>query len=353
VNVRVIAAALCLATACAADAPRSTTRSAGTAPAANESPALDGRVIDSAMTGMTVSLLTCDTECGSSDSPAASSGEVVAVDAKTGEMRWISPVASPLAIAADGAGVWVATFLPSTVVRLNPNTGKSEVTTGLSLSSAIVPGDDAFLPSDITIGESAVWVSTARGQLDRIDPTTGDVVAEIPLPPETTGGVAAGVGGAWVAEGIDGVDRIDTSANRAIDTIPITRGDSRLWVDEVAVVEGHLLASGVWAKSITDETGSPDYQSTGQRAVASIDSQTATVAATVELAKGFEFHAESGAAWVSSRSSFAQLLFTKKSASVGRRVNSTGVVVGISEEETGSWSRAILRTERSRRLPTS
>jgi hypothetical protein len=57
----VIAAALGLATACAADAPRSTAGSADTAAAANESPALDGRVIDSAMTGATVRLLTCDT----------------------------------------------------------------------------------------------------------------------------------------------------------------------------------------------------------------------------------------------------------------------------------------------------
>jgi hypothetical protein len=212
---------------------------------------------------------------------------------------------------------------------LDPDTGDTEVTTQLSLSSPIVRGDDAYLPYDIAIGQGAVWISTERGQLDRIDPRTGEVAAEIALPPETTGGVAAGLGGVWVAEGVHGVDRIDPASNRPIDTIALERGTSRLSVDQVEIAGGFVAASGVWAESITDETGAPDYQSTGRSAVGSIDPGADRVVTTLRIANGFEFRGAGGRAWISSDARFAEAHFTAHDVTLDPPKPSAGSVIGI------------------------
>jgi len=46
---------------------------------------------------------------------------------------------------------------------------QTTATLQLVLPFEIVPGDDAFLPFDVAVGENAVWVSTARGALARLD----------------------------------------------------------------------------------------------------------------------------------------------------------------------------------------
>jgi streptogramin lyase len=302
-------------------------------------PVIDGSVVDSTNWGDTLWLLTCTSGCGSSDAPDASSGEVVAIDASSGTTIWTSPVSSPQAIVADEHGVWVTTFLPGTVSRLNPSTGAVELTAGLSLSSPVAPGDDAFLASDIAVGDGAVWVSTARGQLDRIDPATGRVVATIALPAETTGGVAAGAGGVWVAENVDGVYRIDPATNRVIDKISIPHGANRVAPEDVSIADGHVFATGALTELITDETGLPDYQSTGTNAVATIDPRTDRVAGILLVRRGWQFRVGDGTAWLTSDQRFLRLDFTAASVSEAKSQRAQAQIVAIAAGDVWSVDR--------------
>jgi hypothetical protein len=54
----------------------------------------------------------------------------------------------------------------------------------------VVPGDDAFLPFDVNVSRNAVWVSTARSALARVDPRVSRVVPMLPL--RLKGGEIAG-----------------------------------------------------------------------------------------------------------------------------------------------------------------
>jgi streptogramin lyase len=73
-----------------------------------------------------------------------------------------------------------------------------------------------FVPWDVAVGEGAVWVSTGRGVLARIDRSTNAVGDIVRLPGDTTGEVAAGEGAVWVTENVPGLFRIDPSTNRVV-----------------------------------------------------------------------------------------------------------------------------------------
>jgi WD40 repeat protein len=127
--------------------------------------------------------------------------------------------------------------------------------------------DIADFPNAIAVGEGAVWVSAPRddgsfsGDVVRIDPATGTVVARIPvesLPGWEVGGggMGVGMGSIWVTGDIDAgrssvdgccdaiVQQIDPATNRVVDVINLGNGHSAdVWVDE----------SGIWALKFTPD----------------------------------------------------------------------------------------------------
>jgi len=75
-------------------------------------------------------------------------------------------------------------------------------------------------PAGVAVGEGSVWVTTVNGDsVSRIDPTSNEVVAEIPVGDGPEGVVADG-GFVWVVNQRDGtLSKIDPGANRVVDTV--------------------------------------------------------------------------------------------------------------------------------------
>ena len=107
-------------------------------------------------------------------------------------------------------------LLPGSLVRVNPTTGQQQAT--------IPIGRGAY---DVEVSPGAVWV-TAHGDdaVTRIDTTTNTVAATIPVP-DAPMGVAFGAGSLWVSSRDGKVARIDPATNSIVATIPTqdTGGD--------------------------------------------------------------------------------------------------------------------------------
>lgn len=124
-----------------------------------------------------------------------------------------------------------------------------------------VPGFDRRLtlrvggsPVDIAVGEGAVWVATGtdssgRGDVVRIDPAEGRVVARIPLP--EVGALTAGEGGVWVANLRRGTaTRIDPTTNEPVDVIDmpplpyeVAAGDTEFLPESIHTGFGRIWVS--------------------------------------------------------------------------------------------------------------
>jgi glutamine cyclotransferase len=157
------------------------------------------------------------------------------------------PPGGPVAIAADEEGVWVGVLdETATVVRVDP--GSNEIVAEIPVGDALTGNSD-----QIEIGAGAVWLLGPRllddgdppvlreepavpgsergGDLVRIDPSTNEVVATIPVE-----GLGMAVGGdvVWVSSTADGVldspdeqwiaRRVDPATNEAS---PPIEGDLR------------------------------------------------------------------------------------------------------------------------------
>src|SRR5205085_5452124 len=167
-------------------------------------------------------------------------GRIVRVDPRRERVTASTKLAHPSALAVGGAGVLATDFWGNAVRRLDPATLSVTARLGLTLPYDFVPGDDAFLPESITVGEKAIWVSTARGVLARVDPRLTRVDYSVRLPPDTTGGIVVGAGAVWVAESLLGVARVDPVRNRVVARIRI----DGLAVDRVVYAGGQIFAIG-------------------------------------------------------------------------------------------------------------
>jgi serine/threonine-protein kinase len=190
-------------------------------------------------------------------------GSIVRIDPATNE-----PVAAvqarcdgPLAV-GEGA-VWAGNLFDGTVSRIDPNSPRVTRTVSARPASfwSIAAGEGAVWVAGTSQGEAslaeidpadgrlervhrlgyldayaaaaghgAVWVSvndlTQEGAVQRVDPSTGRIVASIPLPSRTYT-VAAGEGAVWVASAPGGgsapegpVWRIDPVTSALVETIP-------------------------------------------------------------------------------------------------------------------------------------
>jgi streptogramin lyase len=244
--------------------------------------------------------LTCDERCSEADG-RRSAGRVLRLDPVSAEIRASVGVQRPHAVAVGEGAVWVIGFWDDTVTRIDPATDRVVASIKLSLPYEVAPEDRAFLPSDVSVGEGAVWVVTARGAVARIDPVRNEVAAVIELPREAvTGGIAAGEGAVWVAGSVSGVHRIDPTTNRLTATIPVTQGeDGALAVDEVTVGEGAVWTEGVWTIRSVDESGHVEYETTEEAAIARLDPFTGEPGVVVPKLPELDFKGvEDGAIWL-------------------------------------------------------
>jgi YVTN family beta-propeller protein len=136
----------------------------------------------------------------------------------------------PTALAVDEHGaLWLTATLEDAVVRVDPRV------VGAVARTAV------HLPVGILAGQDAVWVTArkpgANGQLVRIDPRTGLVLATIPVGHEP-GALAVSNGEVWVANEADHtLSRIDAYTNTVAATIPVVHfpvgvaiGGDAVWV---------------------------------------------------------------------------------------------------------------------------
>jgi YVTN family beta-propeller protein len=188
----------------------------------------------------------------------------------------------PQGVATDGRSVWVAELGSNSVVRIDPKTntvvkrytvgtrpvglalgegalwvaanGADELWT-IDLQTDEIRGQPIRVgraPADVAVGWGSVWVTNmGNGTVSRIDPRTRQLVATIPVAPESIG-LAAGAAGVWVAGFKDSrVWRIDPRTNQVMGTaITVGPGPSAV----IASPLGIWIASQSAAVSRIDET---------------------------------------------------------------------------------------------------
>ncbi len=217
---------------------------------------------------------------GSSDSPST----VVRVDPSDGRRLAAIPLqggGGPLTGGFDA--IWVAQFWADKVSRIDTASNRVSLTIPLELPFSVCDpcagGPEQgkrFLPSDIASTANAIWVSTARGAVARIDPSTNEVATVVDLraniPKGKLFGVAATTDAVWVSADLDGILRIDPTTNAVTRTIPLEHDGSQ-WAAGPILAEG----SSVWVSAQEVVNGAA-----GQRkALFRIDASTGKVTLTL------------------------------------------------------------------------
>lgn len=191
--------------------------------------------------------LTCDQYC--SGEARRSVGRVLRIDPQSGRILTSATLPDPGDLAVGAAGVFATDFWGSAVRRLDPVSLQRSARVPLTLPFEVAPGDNAFIPSGVTVDSGAVWVLTARGALSDVDPDSGRVVSIVRLPGDATTQAQAGAGAVWVSVSVLGVYRIDPQTHRVSARIVIGRRDHRLAVGQVVVGENKVFAVGTWTQS--------------------------------------------------------------------------------------------------------
>jgi hypothetical protein len=173
-------------------------------------------------------------------------------------------VAAGQVVAVAGA-VWVLGSGPRPLTRISTRTNK--ITTQVPLPAAAGP------PASIAAGGGWLWVDTAggeaAGQLLRLDPVTGRVLATVHLPESgSCSGAAYGAGGLWVecaAARQTEFLRVDTATGAvtaSVGPLPgtylsaVAASDS-LWYQTELGVRGLIRHGTGWRTVTVDATGYP------------------------------------------------------------------------------------------------
>ena len=172
-----------------------------------------------------------------------------------------------------GAGSLWSVSSEGQLTRIDPETGEIVATIGLGIMK----------PGGLTFGAGSVWVTDYYSPLVlRIDPAVNDVVNRFPLPEKGlgtvfTGDVAVGAGSVWVGHGGFNpgafVERLDLETGTPQDRFPILGGDA----DHLAFADGVL-----WVGSTpSGELRRIDPRAGGRRVrkVADLDGEICCVAA--------------------------------------------------------------------------
>lgn len=197
-------------------------------------------------------LLTCDHRC--SGEARRSVGRVIEIDPRSGRVTASRKLARPGAIAVGRGGVYATDFWRDTVRRLDPRTLKTTATLHLKLPFFIVTSttrDNAFLPEQVAVGDSAVWVASDRGALARADPHLRRLTAMLRLPSDAFQAIATQPGTVWLSESLLGLYRVSTKTNRVVARIPIGPAGGRFVAVQLIPAGKRLLAIGEWTSAGT------------------------------------------------------------------------------------------------------
>jgi YVTN family beta-propeller protein len=178
-------------------------------------------------------------------------------------------------LVASGAGaVWVGSPLTGTIARINPRSATVS-------ESFLVPARRGAI-KELAVGQGALWISSNDIVADqyrvfRIDPSTGKVVATIPLRLGAQG-IDVGQNAVWVASPLGNtVSQIEPSTNRVVHTV-------RVGKDPIAVAVGE---GAVWVTNYKDGT------------VSRIDPQRARIVETIKVGPNPDrIAAGEGGVWV-------------------------------------------------------
>jgi streptogramin lyase len=260
---------------------------------ARQSPAslpglLPGQALAVAVGHGSVWAITCDRLCDNDG--RRSEGSLVRVDPITRRVVASAAVARPHALAVGEGGVWVVDFWGGTVTRFDPETLRPVATVALTLPYETGAGDHSFLPLHVATGEGAVWVSTARGAVARIDPATNQVSRVIKLSPALTDDVAAGEGAVWVGE-LPGVKQIDPKTGEVIASL-----DLGVQPGTVRVADGSVWVDGVQVRWGGAAQG---YVQTGGRVLLRLNPSSGRVRTKIPMPPGARVAVGEGVVWAS------------------------------------------------------
>jgi YVTN family beta-propeller protein len=177
-------------------------------------------------------------------------------------------------VAAGGGAVWIDDSRGEELVRIDPAL-RSRRSIRLAREPATWTASDDT--QNVAVDSGAVWAGSS-GNVARVDPESGHVVAKIPLGNSPTA-IATGLGGVWIADDVDNtMTRIDPrTADAVTATTPVGQQPAA-----VAAGEG-----AVWVANFDDDT------------VSRIDPRTAAVTKTIAVGRGpTGIAAGGGAVWV-------------------------------------------------------
>lgn len=189
------------------------------------------------------------------------------------------------------SGVWTISLWGSTLSHFAPDGSALSVTTLVLPEPFGGAQPTAFAPNSLALAGGFVWVSSARGELAKVDASTGKVLSYMPLPLMETGNLLGAFGALWSGEQVDGVFELDPTTGVVVDKIPIAdAAGNALDVTGVESDGTTLWVVGVWTITKDGETGLSDSW-----AVAPIDPVTLEVGTPVAVAPGSILVAGTGA----------------------------------------------------------
>jgi DNA-binding beta-propeller fold protein YncE len=158
------------------------------------------------------------------------------LDARSGLMSKLDiGIYGDLVAADDVAAYYVAT-VGDRVARVSTRTGHLTNSMTLATDASLAAGHIPPNPTDLAVGDGAVWISETDGTVLRVQPRLRGIIAAIPACPIALA-IAYGGGAVWVACGNNSVVRIDPATDApgtpiSIGRLPrgIAAGDGAVWV---------------------------------------------------------------------------------------------------------------------------
>ncbi len=158
------------------------------------------------------------------------------LDARSGAMHKLDiGIYGDLVAANDTAAYYVAT-ISDRVARVSTRTGLLTNSLTLATDASLAAGNVPPNPTDVAVGDGALWISETDGTVLRVQPRLGGITAAIPACPIALA-IAYGEGAVWVACGNNSVVRIDPTTDApgtpiSVGRLPrgIAAGDGAVWV---------------------------------------------------------------------------------------------------------------------------
>ena len=290
-----------------------------------------------ALAGLAVAVAVLATQGGAESAQAlADADSNVLLSADTGNVVARADVRESVGVAFGAGSLWSVSS-EGQLTRIDPETGEIVATIGLGIMK----------PGGLTFGAGSVWVTDYYApRVLRVDPAVNEVVDRNPLRRDGlgrvfTGDVAVGAGSVWVGHGGDNpgafVERLDVETGAPQDRFPILGGDA----DHLAFADGVL-----WVGSTpSGELRRIDGRAGTVRKVADLDGEICCVAAG------------GGSVWVATRPDNLVWKLSTLGTPV-RSVKLPAAIKGIAYENGAVWAAVgekgtVVRIDATTYVPTS